>query len=224
MDPDPVELNLVCPVEHSLFVKPICLPCGHTIDESALIKSIEANKVLHRGPARLTRCPLDNVHTIGELCKPAKRHINVLVMQNVDAFVRQYPHHPLSVEFLDNRRASNLVRAGELFAQGNVVEAARLGHPEAQAAMEQQQRKAQADKLVARADRVFENDRGDPKYMTLLERACSVYECDEILVKRAIAYKEGFGVEPDEGKALKRLMRTQMYQSLLPPDLRRARK
>jgi len=200
---------LTCPITHALYLDPVNAPDGNTYERAAL-EEYALGDHKKRKAAALAASPLNPAVKIGPLDRLLP---NRKVRELVENAVRDNPKDPLAKEWLASRRVRELQLAEELWGEGRVEEAAKLGHAEAVAEMRARQRVSDAADLVARAKATFRADPADVAYRRLLREAVAL-DSPEALLMLGIAYAEGRGGEVRPGKALECFMHSSVVQAL----------
>jgi hypothetical protein len=206
---DEMVASLLCPISQSLLYDPVIAPDGHTYSRGELEAWAKSKHIETRKPIHLTRCPLNDSVTVGDLKKLLP---NRLATQMVEYAVRAFPEHELAKDWQENKRVRDALKAESFWSDGRVAEAAELGHAEATEEMRKRKMVADSAEIVQQAKTIFAANRDDPMYRKLLRQAVSL-ESQEALRMLAAAYDHGLGGDPRPVRAL------QCYRRLLGPSV-----
>jgi hypothetical protein len=194
-----------------LFEDPVLAPDGVTYERSALKEYVATQHRAHRVPNRLVRSPVNRTDTLGEEKGWTK---NRKVAELVEVAVELCPDHELVRDWVAKKRKRDMDAAEDLFKQGRVEEAARLGHEEAQMVLQKRSLAVEAAEIVARAQQVFRVNRDDPAYRAMLREAVEK-ESQKALSLLGEAYVMGYGGAAKPGKANECFMRLHAVQAAL---------
>ena len=190
--------SLICPISQSLLYDPVIAPDGHTYSRGELEAWAKSRHIETRKPIHLTRCPLNDLVTVGDLKKLLP---NRLAAEMVEYAVRAFPEHELVKEWQESKRVRDALKAESFWSEGRVAEAAELGHAEATEVMRKRKMVADSAEIVQQARAVFAANRDDPMYRKLLRQAVSL-ESQDALRMLAKAYDDGLGGERRQDRAL----------------------